>query len=43
MQQKTFDHRVHLVGSFELAEVSGADGPTIDYFWQPLRHEMRRI
>jgi len=37
------DHCVHLVGNFELIEVSGADGPAIDHLRQPLRHQLRRI
>jgi len=41
--KEPLDHRVHLVGDFELIEVSGADRPAIDDVRQPLRHQVRWI
>ena len=43
MAQEGLDHRVHLVGYFQLVEVARTHGPAIDDGRQPLRHEMRRI
>ena len=43
MPQKGLDHCVHLIGNFELIEVSGTDSPAIDDVRQPLRHQMRWI
>ena len=43
MPQKGLDHCVHLIGNFELIEMSGTDSPAIDDARQPLRHQMRWI
>jgi len=41
MAQKRFDHRIHLVGNFELVEMPGADGAAIDDIRQPLPDRRR--
>src|SRR5215813_8209359 len=42
MAQKRFDHRIHLVGSFELVEMPGADGAAIDDIRQPIPNRVRK-
>src|SRR5207244_4413585 len=40
MAQERLDHRVYLVGNFELVEVPGADGAATDDVQQPLRYQL---
>src|SRR5271163_432232 len=40
--KKSLDHRIHLVGNFELVEMAGTHSAAIDEILQPLRDQRRR-